>query len=72
LRAVEELELQASPHVGRLVALRGAERLAYVRAVALPSRAGLEATLGGDGARLPTLLARHVVSTLRGVMPPRR
>jgi hypothetical protein len=72
LRAVEELDLQAAPHIGRLVALRGAERLAYLRAVALPSRAGLEGTVGGDGAAMPRLVARHVGRTLRGLMRPKR
>lgn len=70
LRAVEELDLQAAPHVGRLVVLRGAERLAYLRAVAVPTRAGLEGTVGGDGAGLPTLVARHLGRTFRGVMRP--
>jgi hypothetical protein len=67
LRAVEELDLRASPHVGRLVALRGAERLRYLQAIAVPTRAGLEGTVGGDGARLPTLVARHAGRALRGV-----
>jgi hypothetical protein len=67
LRAVEELDLQASPHLGRLVALRRAERLRYLQAVVVPTRAGLEGTVGGDGAGLPTLVARHVGRALRGV-----
>ena len=67
LRAVEELDLKASPHIGRLVALRGTERLRYLQAVAVPTRAGLEGTVGGDGAGLPTLVARHAGRALRGV-----
>ena len=72
LRAVEELDLQAAPHVGRLVALRGTERLTYLRAVAVPTRAGLEGTVGGDGAGLPTLVLRHVRGAIRGVRRPPR
>jgi hypothetical protein len=72
LRAVESLDLQASPHVGRLVALRGVDRLRYVRAIVVPTRAGLEGTVGGDGAGLPTLLARHAGRAVRGIMRPRR
>jgi hypothetical protein len=71
LRAVEELDLQASPHVGRLVALRGLDRLRYLRAIALPTRAGLQGTVGGDDADLPTLLRRHAIGTVRGLMRPR-
>jgi hypothetical protein len=71
LRAVEDLDLQASPHVGRLVALRGLDRARYLRAVAIPTRAGLEGTVGGDDAGLPTLLGRHLAGTVRGFMRPR-
>ena len=71
LRAVEEFDLQASPHIGRLVALRGGERLSYLRAIVMPTRSGLEGTVGGDGAGLPTLVARHAVRAIRGVMRPR-
>jgi len=67
LRAVEELDLRASPHVGRLVALRGTERLRYGYAIVVPTRAGLEGTVGDDGAGLSTLLARHAGRALRGV-----
>lgn len=72
LRAVEELDLAASPHVGRLVALRGFDRLRYLGAVAVPTRAGLEGTVGGDGAGMPALLGRHAGRALRGVMRPQR
>jgi hypothetical protein len=72
LRAVEELDVAASPHVGRLVALRGVDRLRYLGAVFVPTRAGLEGTVGGDGAGVPTLLGRHAGKALRGVMRPRR
>ena len=71
LRAVEGLDLQASPHLGRLVTLRGKERLTYLRAVAVPTRAGLEGMVGGDGAGLPTLIARHAGRAIRGFMRPR-
>lgn len=72
LRAVEALDVAASPHVGRLVALAGVDRLRYLRAVVVPTRAGLEGTVGGDGAGLPTLLGRHVGRAARGVRRPRR
>jgi hypothetical protein len=72
LRAVEALDIAASPHVGRLVALRGLDRLRYVGAVVVPTRAGLEGTVGGDGAGVPTLLARHVGRAFSGVMRPQR
>lgn len=72
LRAVEELDVAASPHIGRLVALRGLDRLRYLGAVAVPTRAGLEGTVGGDGAGVPKLLGRHAGRALRGVMRPRR
>ncbi|CAB4880627.1 unannotated protein [freshwater metagenome] len=71
LRAVEELDLQASPHIGRLVALHGLDRLRYLRAVAIPTRAGLEGTVGGDGAGLHTLVWRHLTGAVRGVRRPR-
>jgi hypothetical protein len=73
LRAVEALDLRASPHVGRLVALGWRERLPYLRAVLVPTRAGLRGTVGRDGDE-PTwrLAARHARQALLGLASPPR
>jgi hypothetical protein len=68
LRAVESLNVRASPHVGRLVALGWRERPAYLRAVLLPTREGLRGTVGRTGEE-PTwrLFARHVRQAVFGL-----
>ncbi|MEP6977240.1 MAG: nucleotidyltransferase family protein [Thermoleophilia bacterium] len=71
LRAAEELDLRASTHVGRLAALPWGERPGYVRDVLVPTRAGLEGTVGGDGAPVWTLVARHLRRALSGLAPRR-
>jgi hypothetical protein len=73
LRAVEALDLRASPHVGRLVAMGWRERLPYLRAVLVPTRAGLRGTVGRTGDE-PTwrLVARHARRTLLGLAAPPR
>jgi putative nucleotidyltransferase-like protein len=71
LRAVEELNMRASPHVGRLAVLSWRERIAYLRAVLLPTRAGLEGTVGdGDGGTF-RLVRRHARQAVAGLTPPR-
>jgi Uncharacterised nucleotidyltransferase len=67
LRAVEELDLRASLHLGRLAALPWRERPGYLRQVVLPSRAGLEGTVGGDGAGPLRLAGRHLARAARGL-----
>lgn len=71
LRAAEELDLRASTHVGRLAALPWRERPGYVRDVLVPTRAGLEGTVGGDGAPTWRLVARHLRRAVAGLAPRR-
>lgn len=71
LRAVEELDLRASLHLGRLAALPWRKRPGYLRQVVLPSRAGLEGTVGGDGAGPLRLAGRHLARAVRGLSPRR-
>jgi hypothetical protein len=59
LRAVEELDARAAPHLGRLVSTPWRAKPGYVRSVILPTRAGLEGTVGGDGASTWQLVKRH-------------
>jgi hypothetical protein len=68
LRAVESLDVRASPHIGRLVSLGWRERPAYLRAVLVPTREGLRGTVGRTGDE-PTwrLLARHARQTVLGL-----
>ncbi len=71
VRAVEELDLGASLHLGRLAAMPWRQRPVYLRDVLLPSHEGLEGTVGGDGAGRIRLAARHFGRALRGVGPRR-
>jgi hypothetical protein len=73
LRAVEELNLRASPHLGRLAILGWRDRLSFLRAVMLPTRAGLAGTVGedGDDAGSWRLAGRHVRRALAGLAPRR-
>jgi hypothetical protein len=71
VRAVEELSLRASPHIGRLAAMGWRERLAFMRGVLLPTRAGLAGTVGHDGAPTWRLVARHIRKTIAGLTPRR-
>jgi hypothetical protein len=67
VRAVEELDLQASANIGRLAALPWRQRPALVRDVLLPSRAALDGLVGGDGAGRLRLVARHARLVARGI-----
>ena len=72
LRAVEELNLRASPHLGRLAVLGWRERGAFLRAVLVPTRAGLAGTVGhGDGAGTWRLVGRHARQAMAGLAPRR-
>ncbi|MDX6518628.1 MAG: hypothetical protein QOF50_1474 [Gaiellaceae bacterium] len=71
LRAAEELDLRASVHVGRLAALPWRERPRYLRDVLVPTRAGLEGTVGGDDAPTWRLVARHLGRAVAGLAPRR-
>jgi len=71
LRAVEELNVRASPHFGRLAVLSWRERVAYLRAVLFPTRAGLEGTVGGGDAGAFRLVSRHARQALAGLAPAR-
>lgn len=64
LRALEELDARGARHAGRLASIGWRERAVYVRALVVPSRATLEATVGLDGASTPRLLARHIRQVL--------
>jgi hypothetical protein len=73
LRAVEELDMRASPHVGRLAAMGWRERARFLRAVLLPTREGLTGTVGGgDDATTWQLIRRHVRKARAGFTPPAR
>jgi hypothetical protein len=73
LRAVEELDLRASPHLGRLAVLGWRERIAFLRAVLVPTRAGLAGTVGhGDPAGAWRLVGRHARQAIAGLAPRRR
>ena len=71
LRAVEELDLRASLHVGRLAALGWGGRARYLREVLVPTRAGLQGTVGRDGAPTWRLVRRHVGRAVAGLAPRR-
>jgi hypothetical protein len=71
MRAVEELDLRASPHIGRLAGLGWRERVAFMRSVLLPTRAGLVGTVGQDGAATWRLVVRHIHRTIAGLTPRR-
>jgi len=71
MRAVEELDLRASPHIGRLAGMGWRERLAFMRSVLVPTRAGLAGTVGHDGAATWRLAARHIRRTIAGLTPRR-
>jgi hypothetical protein len=71
LRAVEELDIRASLHLGRLAALPWRRRPRYLLDVLLPSRAGLRGTVGEDGAGEISLVARHLAKAVRGLRPRR-
>jgi hypothetical protein len=72
LRAVEELDVRASLHVGRLASLGTTARLRYLRDVLLPTHEGLSGTVGGDAASSWRLVARHLRSIALGLRPLRR
>ena len=67
VRAVEELDLQASANIGRLAALPWRQRPALVRDILLPSRDGLDGLVGGDGAGRFRMVARHARLIARGI-----
>jgi hypothetical protein len=71
IRAVEELNVPASLHFGRLAALGGRARVRYLREVLLPTADGLRGTVGQDGAGRWRLAARHVRSIGAGIRPRR-
>ena len=71
LRAVEELDLRGSLHLGRIATLPWRQRPGYLRDVLVPSRAGLEGTVGGDGAGRLRLAGRHLARAIRGLGPRR-
>ena len=67
VRAVEELDLQASANIGRLAALPWRQRPALVRDILVPSRDGLDGLVGGDGAGRLRMVARHARLIARGI-----
>ena len=67
VRAVEELDLQASVNIGRLAALPWRQRPALIRDILVPTREGLDGLVGGDGAGRLRLWGRHVALIVRGV-----
>jgi hypothetical protein len=71
LRAVEELNVRASPHLGRLAVLDWRERARFLAAVLFPTRAGLSGTVGDDGAGTLRLVGRHARQAVAGLAPRR-
>ena len=71
LRAIEEIDAPAARHLGWLAALSWSERARYLRYVLLPSREGLAARSGADGAPIPRQLARHGARAVRGLRATR-
>ncbi len=71
IRAIEAWDAPAALHLGRLAQLGWRERLRYAGQVALPTRAGLEGTVGGDGAPGWRLALRHAARAARSVLPQR-
>jgi hypothetical protein len=71
LRAVEELDVRAAPHVGRLAALSWTQRPSYLRAVLLPTVDGLRGTAGPD-APVWKLAVRHARRMATGLAPRRK
>jgi len=72
MRAVEELDVRASPHLGRFAILSWPERAALLRAVLIPTRAGLVGTVGQDGAGSVRLVGRDARQALAGLARPRQ
>ena len=71
LRAVEELDMRASTHLGRLASLPWGERASYLGKVLVPTREGLRGTVGRDGAPTWRLVGRHVQRAVLGLSPRR-
>ena len=71
IRAIEAWDAPAALHLGRLAQLGWRERLRYAGQVALPTRAGLEGTVGGDGAPGWRLALRHAARAARSILPQR-
>ncbi len=72
LRAVEELDMRASLHVGRLARLGWRSRMRYLREVLVPTAEGLSGAVGSDGAPTPRLVRRHLRTIALGLRPGRR
>lgn len=72
LRAVEELDARAAPHLGRLLMLRRRDRARYLRAVLWPTASGLRGTVGLDAAPTWRLVLRHGRRALLSIARPRR
>ncbi len=71
IRAIDRWNAPAALHVGRLARLGWRERVRYMAQVAVPTRAGLEHTVGGDGAPAWRLALRHAGKAARSVVPRR-
>lgn len=67
LRAVEELDLGASVHVGRLALLPWRQRPRYLRDVLFPNKEGLRARVGKDEAPTWRLVGRNLRTAVLGL-----
>jgi len=67
LRAVEELDMRASLHLGRMAMLGRLARVEYLREVLVPTRDGLSGTVGRDGAPVWRQLGRHLRAVALGL-----
>jgi hypothetical protein len=67
IRAIEELDLQASPNIGRLAALPWRQRPGLIRDILIPRGEALDGLVGGDGAGRLRMVARHVKLIARGI-----
>jgi hypothetical protein len=67
LRAVEELDLGASVHIGRLALLPWRQRPRYLRDVLFPSREGLRVRVGEDEAPTWRMVGRNLRTAFQGL-----
>jgi hypothetical protein len=72
LRAVEELDMRASLHIGRMATLGRPAILPYLRDILVPTLDGLSGTVGRDGAPVWRQLGRHVRAVALGLGSHRR
>jgi hypothetical protein len=71
IRAIEASSAPIALHVGRLAQLSWRARLGYLREISIPTRTGLEGTVGGDEAPPWRLALRHARKAAVSTLPRR-